>query len=606
MSMFQPPLPQLPANASFLSDGVLRSSRYGDIYFSTENGLAETRHVFIQGTGLQNRLALDEQIIIAETGFGTGLNFLAVVTEVLRQKSKTKVDFISIEGCPPDKQDVAAVLRAFPELQDVYDGFLQQWPRRWLGVHHMSFLDGQINLHLHYGQAEQVLPMLDFSADIWFLDGFSPAKNPEIWSSEIIHQIARLSSYNARLATFTVAASIRSSLADAGFTCYKAPGFGRKRDMLTASYRKGFALEKKSPPRTVLVIGGGVAGCAVASGLKALGVETIILDAALKQGAGASGNPIGIVVPFLTVGDMIGARLSISCLADTRAFLEAHNLITGNGVISLDYDERKLSRQKKISEQGFPSDLAIYKSADELSVLCGLPVSAGGLLFETGAVIQPRQLTSHLAHGVERVYGAQLEAISGEEGAWIANCVDGRTFKADHIVLCTGADLPSLLKTIGHDLGKFQVTSGQLSILPKTTELAALKLALNYSGYTTPLIKGRQYMGAGFDPTADNAVSQLGHLRNLELMPAELRQFAGQSTGWHGRTSRRLAYPDRLPVAGMIAPGLSVVSALGARGLTLARLIGKSVAQEIDGRPTILPYQIMNALHPKRFFDKAL
>ena len=113
-------------------------------------------------------------------------------------------------------------------------------------------------------------------------------------------------------------------------------------------------------------------------------------------------------------------------------------------------------------------------------------------------------------------------------------------------------------------------------------------------------------MGAGFDPTADTAVSQKGHLHNLELMPVELRQLAGQPSGWQGRTSRRLAYPDRLPLAGKITPGLSVVSALGARGLTLARLIGKSVAHEIAGRPSILPYQIMMALHPQRFFDKAL
>ena len=410
----------------------------------------------------------------------------------------------------------------------------------------------------------------------------------------------------APIGIFTVAASVRSSLADAGFTCQRVAGFGRKRDMLIASYMKGFSLEKQLRPRSVLVIGGGIAGCAVAGGLKTLGIKAIILDAAAQEGAGASGNPAGIVVPFLTVGDMIGMRLSISSLADTRAFLDAHDLIISNGVISLDYDKRKSSRQKKIADQGFPSDLATYKSADELSATCGLHVKSGGLLFETGAVIQPRQLSGQLAEGVERIYGAQLHAISGEEGAWIAHCMDGRTFMADHVVLCSGADFPELLKTIGYDLGVYQVTSGQLSILPKTTELAALQIALNYSGYTTPLIDGQQYLGAGFDPTADTAVSQKGHLHNLELMPLELRQLAGQPFGWQGRTSRRLAYPDRLPVAGKITPGLSVVSALGARGLTLARLIGKSVAHEIAGRPSILPYQTMMALHPQRFFDKAL
>ena len=303
---------------------------------------------------------------------------------------------------------------------------------------------------------------------------------------------------------------------------------------------------------------------------------------------------------------MIGARLSISCLADTRSFLEAHSLVISEGVISLDYDQRKSSRQKKIAEQGFPSDLAIYKTADDLTARCGLRVHTGGLLFETGAVIRPQQLCSHLAAGIERVFRAELKFVFGEQGAWAVQCADGRTFKAEHIVLCMGADLPSFLKAISHDLGASQVTSGQLSILPKTTGLAALQKALNYSGYITPIIRGRQYLGAGFDPTVDTAVSQKGHFHNLALMPVELRALAGQPSGWEGRTSRRLAYPDRLPVAGLIAPGLSVVGALGARGLTLARLIGKSVAHEISGRPPVLPYQIMQALHPQRFFDKNL
>ena len=604
--MFQPPLPQLPPDDAVFNEGALRSSRYGDIYFSTDNGLSETRHVFIQGTGLPDRLAEESQLTIAETGFGTGLNFLAVVAETMRLKSSTKIDFISVEGYPLDKQLVAAALSVFPELQHIYNKMLQQWPRRWLGVHHMSFLDGQISLHLHYGQAQQVLSTLDFHANIWFLDGFSPAKNPEIWSAEVIQQIARLSAHNARLATFTVAASVRTSLTNAGFDCDKSAGFGRKREMLTASYVKGFALLEKLRPRKVLVVGGGVAGCAVACGLKTTGVEAIILDSASQQGAGASGNPAGLVVPFLSVGDMIGARLSISCLADTRAFLDAHNLVVSQGVISLDYDERKSSRQKKIAEQGFPPDLAIYKTADELTARCGLTVRAGGLFFSTGAVIRPQQLCSHLAEGIQRVFGADLRFISGEEGDWTAHCADGRTFKADHIVLCMGADLPPLLKSFGHDLGTNQITSGQLSVLPKTTELAALQHALNYSGYVTPLIAGRQYLGAGFNPTADTSVSQKGHFHNLALMPVELRALAGQPSGWEGRTSLRLAYPDRLPVAGLIAPGLSVVSALGARGLTLAKLIGKSVAHEISGRPPILPYQIMKALNPQRFSDKTL
>ena len=187
--MEQTPIPQLLPDDAFLCDKVLRSKRYDDVYFSNENGLAETRHVFIDGTGLRERLAEREHLIIAETGFGTGLNFLAVVAEVLFLNSKTKIDFVSVEGSPISKDKVAAALRPFPELRHICEQMLEQWPRRWLGVHHMSFLHGQINLHLHYGQAEHVLPTLNFAADIWFLDGFSPAKNPEIWSEKLLSKL---------------------------------------------------------------------------------------------------------------------------------------------------------------------------------------------------------------------------------------------------------------------------------------------------------------------------------------------------------------------------------------------------------------------------------
>ena len=604
--MFQPPLPQLPPSDAVLTDGVLRSSRFGDIYFSTEGGLAETRHVFLNGTGLSKRLETGLPLIIAETGFGTGLNFLAVCAEVVRTKSPSRIDFISVEGCPPARDIVGEALSGFPELAAWREDLLRQWPRRWLGVHHMTFLDGQVHLHLHYGQAEQVLPTLDFSADIWFLDGFSPAKNPEIWSRHICQQVARLCAYQARLASFTVAAAVRTGLSEAGFTVQKAPGFGRKRDMLTASYEKGFRRDKPVQPKDVVVIGGGIAGCAVAGALDALGLKVTILDAADKAGAGASGNPAGIVVPFLTVGDMISSRLSISCLADTRKYLEQHDLIISDGVISLDHDERKASRQKKLADQGFPPDLAVYKQPAELSAISGLPLPAPGLLFETGAVIRPQQLAHQLASGVRRVYNAKLAEISGAAGQWEAVCADGRRFTAEHIVFCVGSDLPALLQLAGTDLGPCQITSGQLSYLPATTELAAARMALNYSGYLTPVIQACQYLGAGSDPSADSTVTEAGHLHNLQLMPSDLRDLAGHHKKWRGRTSRRLAYPDRLPVAGPLGPGLSVVSALGARGLTLARLIGKSVACQIAGRPPILPYQMMAALDPKRFFEKTL
>ena len=184
-----------------------------------------------------------------------------------------------------------------------------------------------------------------------------------------------------------------------------------------------------------------------------------------------------------------------------------------------------------------------------------------------------------------RAFMAQLVSVSGQAGDWLAQCEDGRRFTARSSCVLFGADLPSLLQLVNQDLGPYQVTSGQLSDLPSTTSLAPSRIALNYSGgYLTPVIEGRQYLGAGFDPTGDTAVTAAGHLHNLELMPSELwiwlviLQLAGPHITSVG-LSRQIAF-GRAAYAGCVC-GVS-----GAR-LTLASLIGKSCPPDYGTRTAV-------------------
>ena len=179
--------------------------------------------MFLSGNGLPDRLMDNQSLVIAETGFGTGLNLLALCAAIQASTSSCQIDYISFEAAPLGAADAARAHTAFPELATLSEELTGQWPRRWHGVHRLSLLGGQVRVQLHYGQAEESLPRLSFAADMWFLDGFSPAKNPQLWSQQLCSEIGRLSKKGATLATFTVARQVRTHLTEAGFMLKKPP-----------------------------------------------------------------------------------------------------------------------------------------------------------------------------------------------------------------------------------------------------------------------------------------------------------------------------------------------------------------------------------------------
>lgn len=598
--MEQPPLPQLPPVAVSFDDGILRATEFGDVYFSAEDGLAETRHVFLQGNNLPDRLLDAQSLIIAETGFGTGLNLLALCAAIQASDSACQIDYISFEAAPLAAADAARAHLAFPELASLSDDLIAQWPRRWHGVHLLSLLGGQVRVQLHYGQAEESLPRLSFAADIWFLDGFSPSKNPQLWSQHLCSELGRLSKKGATLATFTVARQVRTHLTEAGFTVEKAPGFGRKRDMLKGVYTRGFARPSPASIQQVAVIGGGIAGAAMGQALARRHIPHFILEQADEVATAASGNPLGLLVPFLSVGDMPAARLSISALADARAFADKNNLIKSSGVISLDFSERKAARQSKLAMQGFPEDLAVYLDKAEVEQVSGLDIKMGGLYHAAGGVISPRAYCDALIAGSAVTTNCTVTQISGSEEAWQIQCRDGRVFQASHIVYCGGAATPHLLGPSLIPGRHFQITSGQLSYMPSDSGLTPLKTALNYSGYLLPSDSGMQIAGAGFDPHDSDIVTAQGHLQNLELMPETLRALTAAPDRFSGRRALRLAVADRLPLAGQISESRYVLTALGARGLTLAGLLAHSLACRMAGGPDFLDQPLAAALQPDR------
>lgn len=211
------------ADVQWRDGGVPVSLRFDDPYFSLENGLAETRHVFLDGNDLPQRFA--ERYHIAELGFGTGLNLLAVWAAWEQSARTDPLRFTSFEAFPMQPAEMTRALQAFSDLAPWRDRFLSVW--QGPGVYEL----GTLHLEVIAGDARQTLPLWQGQADAWFLDGFSPAKNPELWGAGLLVEVGRHTAPGGTVATYTAAGFVRRGLEAAGFTVTRMPGFGRKRHM---------------------------------------------------------------------------------------------------------------------------------------------------------------------------------------------------------------------------------------------------------------------------------------------------------------------------------------------------------------------------------------
>ena len=212
--------------------GAPKSKEFDDVYFSADDGLAESEYVFLGGNGLPRGWQDKERYVICETGFGTGLNFLAAWT---RFEETTKagqcLDFISFEKFPLDNEEIALHLQPWHDFfEHRLQVLLDNYPPLIPGFHRLQLTD-RISLTLVFDDVNVAMEQLDARVDAWFLDGFKPSTNPEMWTQAVFSNMTRLSVKGARMSTFTAAGQVRRDVAAAGFKVEKKKGFGRKRDM---------------------------------------------------------------------------------------------------------------------------------------------------------------------------------------------------------------------------------------------------------------------------------------------------------------------------------------------------------------------------------------
>jgi tRNA 5-methylaminomethyl-2-thiouridine biosynthesis bifunctional protein len=593
-------LPLDPADLDWTESGAPRSQRFGDIYFSREGGLDETRAVFLQGCGLPGAWQGRSHFTVGELGFGTGLNILALLALWAETRAPGQtLSIFSIEAYPLPREDAARALAAWPELGALPQSLLAAWPRRAPGFHRIAWPQLGATMDLAQGEVLPALEQWTGAADAWFLDGFSPALNPGMWRDEVLAAVAARSRPGAVAATFTVAGAVRRGLQAAGFAVDKRPGHGAKRERLEAHYRGERA--PAAPLPSVAVIGAGIAGASLVRALAALGIDPVVAETE-GPGAGASGNPAALVTPALDAGG--GARARVYAQAFGRAVdlyrAAGPAVIASEGVLQLEGGERDGPRFDAVMAGDVFAPGALQRlDAEQATAALGHPTQVGALRFTEGLVVHPPALLDAWLGDARRLHARVASLRRREAGGWSLLDTEGRTLlEADVVCLAAGAGVDALLEQ------PLPLTSvrGQASWAGGLD----LPSAAAWGGYASPFAGGLLFGATHDRGRTDIGVDPADHARNLETLAqaAPVLADAARLIPLEGRASIRAAAFDRMPVAGALAEGLYVLGGLGSRGFTTAPLLAEHLAALIAGTPSPLPRDLQATVDPSRLRKK--
>lgn len=571
-----------------------RSRVYGDVYFSRDDGLAEARAVFLAGCDLPDAWSAGGQFTVGELGCGTGLNIVALFDLWRRTRSPGgRLTVFSIEAHLMTRAEASRALSTWSEVAETAAMLLDRWPRAVGGFQRLDFEEIGAVIDLAVMDAGDALRAWSGPADAWFLDGFSPALNPQMWQREVIDLIAARSAPGARLATYTVASAVRRDLAEAGFDVERKPGFGRKRERLEAR-SSGTRVIQTSRPR-VAIIGGGIAAASLHRAFAAQGVDAQVF-ADLRAGTNASSGPAALVAPRLDAG--LGAAAALFA----QAFHRATNLygalagsVISTGVLQLATEDRDEARFAKIAASSLFDPAATHRTTAERSqAVLGEP-SAEGLMFDDAVVVRPAVvLSAWLGHPID----AKVATVTAGPRGWRLESEAGdMLFEADAVIIAGGFASNDLAPSLG-----LKAVRGQAS----WTEGQRIPTAALFGGYVISTDAGVMF-GATHDRD-DTAVEtrDADHARNLATLAEGLPHLANtlKDRALQAHVGVRAATKDFMPLAGALGDGFYVLAGLGSRGFCLAPLLAEHVVALALDTPSPLPRAIVELVDPGRFADR--
>ncbi|MEQ1151474.1 FAD-dependent 5-carboxymethylaminomethyl-2-thiouridine(34) oxidoreductase MnmC [Acinetobacter johnsonii] len=601
------------------------SKQFGDVYFSKDNGLLETRHVFLNGNDLSERLSNlqpFEYFSVGETGFGTGLNILALwqLWQQVRPNNHSHLHAISVEKFPLSKTDLIRALNVWPELKPIADQLIAQYPHLIAGCHRLSFPEERFSLDLWLGDAHDVFPSMAKTSRVnaWFLDGFAPACNPDIWEEQVLNHIVRLSGIGTTFSSFSVAGVLKRGLTQHGISISRPRGYKHKREMLKAIWLPAepentsdavdtqSVLNQNQPDqvlhafkqRQIAIIGAGIAGLTSAWAFAERGHEVTLYDQS-EPLAGGSGNPLALLNPKLCPIEQSHEHLmtlawqhALQHYPKFQAFrpIQVHQLALKKAEDLLDL------------EQQYPTGLLIAETATDSALITEYPSLN---LTEAGAV-SPHQLRDQiLAHPLIQFVQAKITQIHPEHNE-LFNEQAQSLGQFDHVIVCCARHTTAFFE----HYPVLKPIRGQVSWVENTAQPLALNQAYSYGGYCMQLDAQQFILGASFYPNRDDSDVLLeDHVHNYELIHSIFPHYAQSLpdvTTWQGRASVRAQSLDYFPVLGKMSEQTEIYSfaGLGSKGFLFAPLCSEILAAQILKEACPVPEPLLQKLTPTRFQKK--
>lgn len=519
---------------------------YDDIYFDKTDGVKEKEHVYLNANDLANRIKLSDKLCIAELGFGTGLNF--ILTWRLWKKNRkpnSSLTYISFEKAPLSKKEMTRVYKKFKELNDFSDQLIQKLTDNYKTNRTIYFKSENINLILIYDDFS-LLTNFDFKADIWFLDGFAPSKNPEVWDNSYYKNIYNRTNLKGSLSTFTSSGLVRRGLALAGFSVTKVSGFGQKREMLKAikiepDIKLKVNLNYENTIGPVAIIGAGISGASLAYAFRKRNIECYIVEKSSNVASGASGNKLALQMPKMTADNSPYGLMSLEAFTFSRNLAkELKAAPRSDGLILLPSRDREIIKFKKLLESGWPNDL-IQSYTDKINCFN----IDNYVYMRSSGIVDNIKFIKRLIDGVKIFFNFNVTKIkSTKNNSKIIHNEQGNVLNAQTVIWANGYNITDICDKI-----PIEPVSGQVTFLKSNPQTSKLKLNFSYGQFFSQSFKGYHQIGSTFNRNTNVNFNQIDQNKNLSFIPEFLKQRIINSNVDLNeyRVSVRSSTKDRMP-----------------------------------------------------------
>ena len=582
-----------------LKNNTLFSEEFDDLYSSAKGAVAECNHVFIKGNNLNERfenLGENSKFYIGEIGFGIGINFLTTCKSWLDHTKQNQVlEFYSFDKYLFRLSDFKTLNVSCPDLKEYISELERNYPRNIQGAQKISLFGGRIILNLIIGEidnTQEYIKLMD-KVDAWYFDGFSPSKNPDLWSIKLFKCIHKSCHENTTFSTYTSSGLVKNNLTESGFNHSRAMGFSDKRHMLKGTVDT--QLKKNTSNTKVAVIGSGIAGCVLSYTLAKKGIEVDLYEKSDSICSGASSHELLVTYPRLSAHDTAFGSFTLHSYIFATNFYKQLKTDTWKktGVIILNHDAATEKRQSSLLEKRADGEIYRYIDPDEASEISGIDIKLNGLIYEDAGYILPEEMCKFLIESpkINIFTSSHIKSIKKNREVFNLN-IGKKKFEYQNVCVCAGSETANIV-----DIDGISIKRGQVTHIESLDNVSRIKLPICAKGYISPRVNNIHLVGSSYSDSEDTDLSEEEHLYNLNNLKLVIDEEMNVITG---QTGHRAVSKDHMPVVGM-KDGIYINTCHGSRASVTAPISAEIIASMIVDEAPPLMGRELESLSPERF-----